>query len=234
MCESPIPKRACKLADGFDKTSEREKKMGGMGSGGWNGSGRATVEEVATLSMSTLRARGALKPGAHTVWTWSRNGQPFASISVHGGCDSLRLSYSLSTEGGPQRRIDDRVSLERRPCRFGGARAFFLCPRCGRSVLNLHLRAGRFTCRECARLTYASRRERERDRHLRAANKLRERLGGEAGALNLIAERPKRMWRRTYARIVAEIERRECFATEELAGWMMKIARGRGATRRFW
>jgi hypothetical protein len=125
------------------------------------------------------------------------------------------------------------VALERRPCRFGGARALLRCPRCCRSVLNLHLQAGRFTCRQCARLTYASRRERERDRHLRAANKLRRRLGGEEGALNAVPLRPTRMWRRTYARIVAEIERRECMVTEELAGWMMRLSR-RSRTRGFW
>jgi hypothetical protein len=43
------------------------------------------------------------------------------------------------------------------------------------------------------------------------------------------------MWRRTHARIVAEIERREGMAMEELAGWMMKIGAGRGVRARgFW
>jgi hypothetical protein len=208
--------------------------MGGMGSGGWNGSGRATVEEVATLSMSTLRARGALKPGAHTGWTWRRSGEPFASISVVGLSDAVRLRYRVSADGGPARRIEERVALEHRPCRFGGQRTFFRCPRCVNLVLNLHLQRGRFTCRVCARLTYGSRRERERDRHLRAANKLRRRLGGEEGALNSIAPRPRRMWRRTYDRMVAEIELRERIAMEELAGWMMQVVRGRGAARGFW
>jgi len=125
--------------------------------------------------------------------------------------------------------------FEQRACRFGGQRPFFHCPHCAQSVLNLHLSGGRFSCRECARLTYASRRERARDRNLRAANKLRARLGGEAGALNDIAARPKGMWRTSYDRIVGEIERREANAFEELAGWLMNRGGrlGRRATT-FW
>jgi hypothetical protein len=68
---------------------------------------------------------------------------------------------------------------------------------------------------------------------LRAANKLRARLGGEAGALNSVAARPKQMRRRTYERIVAEIERREGRAFEELAGWLTKCSTPR-RTQGFW
>jgi hypothetical protein len=97
----------------------------------------------------------------------------------------------------------------------------------------LHLRGGQFMCRTCGRLTYTSRRERQRDRHLRAANRLRERLGGESGAVNSIAPRPKRMRRRTYDRIVADIERREGLSLEELAAWLTKCSARRG-TEGFW
>lgn len=206
--------------------------MGGLGSGGWNHSGRATVEDTATLTIAALRKRGGLRSGAHTIWRWSRGGHAFASIGVHGGCENIRLSYSVCENSGESQRIEEHVALAYRPCRFGGQRPFFRCPRCGRDVAALHLRGARFVCRTCGRLTYASRRERERDRNLRAANRLRGRLGGDAGALNPIAERPRRMWRRTYDRLVAEIERREGRAFEELAGWMTRTARRR--TEGFW
>lgn len=202
--------------------------MGGLGSGGWNHSGRATVEDTAKLTISALRKRGGLKSGAHAIWTWSRGGHAFASIGVHGGSETIRLSYSIRGESGVQRRVDEHVALAYRSCRFGGERPF-----CGRTVLNLHLRGGRFVCRTCGRLTYTSRRERERDRHLRAANKLRERLGGEIGAISALAARPKRMRRRTYERIVAEIQRREGWAFEELAGWLTKCSMRR-PTGGFW
>ena len=209
--------------------------MGGLGSGGWNHSGRTTVEGSAKLAISALRKAGGLRPGAYTVWRWSRGGEEFASIGVHGGANAIRLSYSASGETSPDRRVDERVSVERRACPFGGERAVFRCPRCGRTVLNLHLRRTRFACRNCARLTYSSRRERGRDRQLRAANKLRDRLGGEPGALNPVAKRPKGMWRRTYARIVAEIQRRECIAIEEIAGLFSQLGAGsRRPASRFW
>ena len=70
--------------------------MGGMGSGGWNASGRPTVGSSATLSMSTLKRRGDLRPGSYSIWTWSRGGEAFASIGVHGECDGVRLSYSIT------------------------------------------------------------------------------------------------------------------------------------------
>ena len=153
---------------------------------------------------------------------------------MHGERDSVRLSYSIGPEDGPARRVEELVALMHRPCRFGGTRALFLCPRCARSALNLHLRGGRFTCRSCAGLTYASRRERERDRHLRAANRLRRRLGGEEDALNALPPRPRGMWRRTYERIADEIARREDVAMEELAGWIMKVGGDRRRAVRFW
>ena len=60
--------------------------MGGMGSGGWNASGRPTVESSATLSMSTLKRRGALRPRSYSIWTWSRGGEAFAPALKQGGC----------------------------------------------------------------------------------------------------------------------------------------------------
>lgn len=181
------------------------------------------METTARLAIAALQKRGALKPGAYCVWRWSRGDETFASIGVHGEKGGVRLTYSASVNSGPPRRVDEHVTLNLRPCRLGGERAFFCCPRCARDVLNLHLASGRFFCRVCSRLTYSSRRERSRDRNLRAADKLRRRLGGEAGALNPIAARPKGMWRRTYDHLIASIERREGQAFEELAGWMMKL-----------
>ncbi len=207
--------------------------MGGLGSGGANHSGRSTVEERPKLAIIALQKAGALRAGAWRVWRWTRGGEECASIGVHGANGAVRLEYCLSEGDRPPRRIDARIEIDWRACRFGGRRALFRCPQCCGSALNLYLAGGRFCCRACARLTYACRRERSRDRNLRAANKIRARLGGEGGALGDFTERPKRMWRSTYRRLVAEIERREGFALEELAGWMMKLDGRRGA-KGFW
>ena len=190
--------------------------MGGMGSGGWNHAGRATVEETATLPMSRLASAGGLQPGARTCWRWTRAGRPFASIGVHAGHNVVHLYYIVIAEDGEEILVQVPVTLHWRPCRFGGRRAFFQCPQCTRLVLHLHLARARFQCRACSRLTYASRRERWRDRCLRSANKLRRRLGGEAGMWAVVAARPRHMHWRSYARIVDEIERRKCLATTDL------------------
>jgi hypothetical protein len=213
------------FASDFDKRSAR--KMGGFGSGGWNSSGQSTVEECPKLAISALLKSGALRNGAARVWRWSRGDRPCASITIHAAHNAVRLKYSVGEQGEAPRSIDDPISIQWRACRFGGQRPLFRCPTCARSVLNLHLAGVRFACRSCARLTYASRREGSRDRSLRAANKLRRRLGGEAGAVNPIVARPKGMWTRTYDRLIADIERREGQAFEELASWMMKFGEAR-------
>lgn len=207
--------------------------MGGLGSGGWNHSGRATVEGAARLNIDALKRAGGLRVGSATVWRWSRGDEAFASICVRASDDLVRLCYSVTEADAQTRSVDQPVRTLSRNCRYGGARRLFCCPFCNRAALNLHLARGRFACRRCSRLTYASRRERQRDRCCRAANKLRHRLGGEPGLANAIAARPKGMWRRTYAHIVDEIERREAVASEELAGWIMKMG---GSARRagFW
>lgn len=211
--------------------------MGGLGSGGWNASGRMTVEGTAVLSVKALKQQGGLRPGASSLWRWSRGGEPVASISTRCEGDRLALRYAIERDGETWP-VHEQVALERRGCRFGGARVLFECPRCARSVLHLHLWGGRFVCRGCARLTYTSRRERQRDRHLRAANRLRRKLGDAEGAARALPLRPKGMWRRTYARMIERISAREDAAMEELAGWIMalsrKTSRAPRSRTRFW
>lgn len=52
------------------------------------------------------------------------------------------------------------VEVHSTPCRFGGSRPWFRCPRCGRRVLTLywHPEGWRPGCRQCLRLTYPSQR----------------------------------------------------------------------------
>lgn len=62
------------------------------------------------------------------------------------------------------------IALTTTDCRYGGSRAWFTCPACGRRVGKVYLpctmyvngvRATRFWCRHCYGLTYEQRRERD-------------------------------------------------------------------------
>jgi len=116
--------------------------------------------------------------------------------------------------------VNETVRIVRVPCRFGGARPYFICPGvvngvpCGRRVVKLHGSGRYFLCRHCYRLAHASQSEGTWDRALRRANKIRMRLGGEPGMASLFPPRPKGMWRRTYERLREEVFEAERFADE--------------------
>ena len=58
-----------------------------------------------------------------------------------------------------------------------------------------------FACRQCQRLAYASQREAPDDRACRRADKLRDRLGWEAGIFNGEGNKPKGMHWLTFWRM---------------------------------
>jgi hypothetical protein len=209
--------------------------MGGYGSGGWNRSGRGTVEEHRSLTIGRLRQAGALEPGWYGGLQWTVDGERVADIRLVGGHDVIRLSYRARAREGPWQEVDESVRILWRPCRFGGERPFFSCPGCARPVLKVTGAGVRFRCRRCCRLGYASSREREHDRSLRQANRLRQRLGGEPGMAYPIAARPKGMHQGTYKRLVSKIIDREAVADDYAALLLQRLERQSArSTRSFW
>jgi len=99
---------------------------------------------------------------------------------------------------------------------FGGSRAFWVCPRCGRRARYLYFNGKGFLCRECAKLNYRSQ-QRTRDslRHVEDGLRLaRERLGWEPPAWvtpldfpSLNPPRPRYMHQDTYQRHLARFRR---------------------------
>jgi hypothetical protein len=139
--------------------------------------------------------------------------------------------------------VAEAVRVARVPCRFGGCRPYFLCPgvvdgvACGRRVAKLHGAGRYFLCRRCHRLAHASQGEAAWDRALRRANKIRARLGGEPGMASPFPDRPKGMWRRTYARLRRRALEAEMLADEAFDGRLERLrARLDGPRRRrsFW
>lgn len=143
--------------------------MGGYGSSRWGWyTPKRTVESGLTLSVfrvvGTIFPREALdqremKCGILT-WTNTRTGQRLADIwclLLHDPT-RLELQYTHTTVGGVRRSHAYAIRITTTPCNYGGVRYWFECPDCGRRAGKLYLPGspGRFACRKCHNLTYAS------------------------------------------------------------------------------
>lgn len=112
------------------------------------------------------------------------------------------------------------------PCNYGGQRAWWICPAvgCGRRVALLY--GGKvYACRHCHRLAYSTQRERSHDRACSMADKLRDRLGWQAGILNDHGGKPKGMHWQTFQRLQA---RHDDLVNQSLAGMAAKLGILRG------
>lgn len=133
--------------------------------------------------------------------------------------------YRHKSGGGDWQPMDYPVRLAWTDCTLGGRRAWLLCPArdCGRRVALLYIGgSGIFACRHCYKLAYASQRETVDDRAARRADRIRDRLGWEAGILNGEGGKPKGMHWRTFNRLHAE---HNDFVNASLAGMMRKFGR---------
>jgi len=194
--------------------------MGGFGSGRPGGSGRDKVEYSRSIDVNRLQKAGCLRSGWSGRWQWSQDGERMAWINLRAEFDRLQLSYRVRVAGGEWESIEEPVRIVRVPCRFGGARPYFICPgvvngiACGRRVAKLHGPGRYFLCRHCYRLAHASQSEGQWDRTLRRANKIKQRLGGDPGMAAPFPPKPKGMWWRTYERLRDEYFDAERIATE--------------------
>jgi hypothetical protein len=128
------------------------------------------------------------------------------------------LSYRhRSGPSGEWEDVKEPVPLKWTECHFGVERPWFVCPgdRCGRRVAILYGPGKYFLCRHCYDLRYESQREDKKDRALRRAQKIRQRLGGSANRMDPFPERPKGMHHDTYMRLLLEHQEAEW---EHLAG----------------
>jgi hypothetical protein len=178
--------------------------MGGLGSGRPSGSGRDTVEACRAIDVNRLHREGCLHAGWVGGWQWTRDGERVALIGLRAEADVLHLTY----RGGEREDVAETVRIVRVPCRFGGTRPYFICPgmvngiACGRRVAKLHAPGLYFLCQRCCRLGHASQSENARDRALRRASKIKERLGGEPGMAAPFPQKPRGMWQRSYERML--------------------------------
>jgi hypothetical protein len=198
--------------------------VGGAGSGGWyRWDKKTTTAECHGLDIRDLHRKGLLKPGGLFRSSWSRAGWETGSIRGFVYQDRVVLSYPhRSGVGAEWEDVKEPVPLEWTTCNFGGERPWFICPvsACGRRVAVLYGPGKYFLCRYCYDLRYESQREDKKDRALRRAQKIRERLGGSRSMMEPFPERPKGMHHDTYMKLFWEHHEAEM---EHLAGMRERL-----------
>lgn len=80
-------------------------------------------------------------------------------------------------------------------CNYGGYRAWFKCPECGRRISVLYASMGRYACRKCWKLPYQSQSRGYINRLFDKVFKIESKIGGQHG------DKPKGMHWKTYFRL---------------------------------
>jgi len=150
------------------------------------------------LDIRKITRKGLLVPGGSFSWQWLVNNQKVAGISMRVDMQSMVLSWRMKSTGEV---VEQRVQTQTSSCHLGGHRHWFTCPRCSRRVAVLYAPGRYFACRQCGGLGYATQKEGAGDRASTLADKLRKRMGWEAGILNGDGGKPKGMHWKTYHRL---------------------------------
>lgn len=167
-----------------------------MGRQGW----KNTTASFRKLDVRMMQRKGALLPGAHSTWHWSRGDRPCGSINARADFGRVILSYNHQPFNSDEwTHKEYSVGLEWTRCHFGGERVWFRCPvsGCGRRVATLW-GAEIFACRQCHNLAYESQNETSHSRALGKAQDIRRKLGGDP--CGDFPPKPKGMHWRTYYR----------------------------------
>jgi hypothetical protein len=182
--------------------------MGGYGSGDWvRKDSKETTEAQRRVDIRYIKNQGMLKPGTAGYLSYTRYGRQSGSINFRTGADQIILDYLYRYQGGEWERVEEVVQFNRTACNYGGQRIWLTCPECGRRVVLLYGAGKRFQCRHCHNLTYATQQERLKDRSIRKAREIRQRLGGDGNLFQPMPGRPKGMHLETYRRLCLESSR---------------------------
>ena len=112
---------------------------------------RLKAEQTLKVDIRVWHKRGLLWDGGTNTWSWSRGGESAGSIRFTVNTDNIRLTYSVNGQDASQ-----TIRLTATPCRYGGSRQWFECPVCRGRAAVLFMRAGRFACRQCQKVSYTS------------------------------------------------------------------------------
>ena len=167
--------------------------MGGARYGAGRPGYRLKAEQTLKVDLRRWRKLGYLINGQSFAWQWSRGEEVTGTIGVSVRADSIRLCYAVQGQDASQ-----TVRTTTTPCRYGGAQTWFQCPCCSGRAVVLFMRAGRFACRQCQKVSYASQ---SGSAHDRANNRYHQ--------LHALIEAGKPKWQRweTFERLQDRFER---------------------------
>jgi hypothetical protein len=175
------------------------------------------VDSCPALDANVLAVRGCLQPGSSGVYPWAGGGSNNNSgaviiASFRFKCEAGRLYLSYATPSDEER--TEIIPLFRVIYRCGARHVRFLCPGagCGRRVLQLYLAHGRFRCRHCSGLVYASKyKQQPWQRAHQKARRLQRRLGITG---RTVPGKPENMRTRAYEPLLEATLQAETQATE--------------------
>ena len=136
---------------------------------------RYTWDQVNALSADYMSRWGAFEHGQNARVGFDDEDEAlFIDYEMHRERDVFTARYSACRVRARMHEtlVDQRVNIERRPCRFGGHRVYFRCPSCWGAKLRLAVLPEGLRCGRCGGLTWGSRREHAPQRMIRRANKL--------------------------------------------------------------
>ena len=176
--------------------------MGGFNSG--KQGGKRTTDKLNRLDIRQVHRAGRLEPGESSIWSWRKNVDLVSQVTIHAGDDEVSLHYRISEPLGVSRDYSCSVTIAWTPCNFGGRRAWWICPVCGRRVAILW-GGRRYACRHCHDLAYSSTRTAPGSACYARANKVRARLGWGGGIASPTGSKPKWMHWSTYLRLLQQL-----------------------------
>jgi hypothetical protein len=203
---------------------KRARRMGSSLSGRRNG--KPLVEDCISIDLARVMRLGPIRGGqaGSGELHWSIEGQRIVSIKFRLDLRDtekplLMLLFS-APDGRPSRQT---ITLTATPQRLGGSRWWMVCPEMGKRVRTLHLAPGRdrFASREALGLAYRVERMDQFDRSFEKLFRVQRRLGQPQG-LAFGLERPKGMWRHTFNRHLAALERHENASVNQIAALIAK------------
>jgi hypothetical protein len=193
---------------------------------------RARLECGIRLNINRLVQAGAIRSGAHiesrTTWSDSYYGELTAIMEAKiSGTEEGLFRIQIEEIG-----VDQRINLVSRPRNFGGWQWYFICPYMKRRVSVLWMPPGAryFACRQRwgRSVAYVSQCLGPEDRAHRGQTKITSRLCRISGADPDdwdFPPKPKRMWWRTYNRLLEKFDRYEEVSEAEWWRRLAKLAR---------